>query len=97
MRHSRNLQHTKLFKKQELSKLFFKKILKEITLPTKETHNFYIYLGFFSRMGLPTRFNTACFLTEKSKSVFKKFKLNRISFRELALAGHLNGLSKSSW
>ena len=44
-----------------------------------------------------SRYNRRCAATGTSRSVYRKFELNRISFRNMALAGLLPGVTKSSW
>lgn len=38
-----------------------------------------------------------CQQTGRSRAVYRKFQLNRITFREMALAGLLPGVTKASW
>ncbi len=45
----------------------------------------------------PSRQTRRCQMTGHSRAVFRKFKLNRISFRNMALAGELPGFTKASW
>lgn len=45
----------------------------------------------------PTRVRIRCEVTGRSRGNYRKFKLSRIKFRELALQGHLPGVTKSSW
>ena len=40
---------------------------------------------------------TRCRRCGRSRAVYKRFLLCRICFRELALAGELPGVTKSSW
>lgn len=40
---------------------------------------------------------TRCLRCGRSRAVFRKFLLCRICFRELAHAGELPGVTKSSW
>ena len=49
------------------------------------------------RDSAPVRFTRRCQKTGVSRSVYRKFKLNRISFRQMALEGLLPGVTKSSW
>lgn len=49
------------------------------------------------RNSCPTRKNNRCVLTGRSRGYYKKFGVSRIMLRELALAGHLPGVRKSSW
>lgn len=43
------------------------------------------------------RLTRRCQATGASRSVYRKFKLNRIAFRTMALQGLLPGVTKSSW
>lgn len=54
-------------------------------------------LNALPRDSSPSRFNRRCTATGTSRSVYRKFELNRISFRNMALAGLLPGVTKSSW
>ena len=49
------------------------------------------------RNSCPTRKTRRCFMTGRSKAVYRKFGLSRISLRNLALAGDVPGVIKSSW
>ena len=49
------------------------------------------------RDGSPTRYTRRCQRTGVSRAVYRKFMLNRISFRDLALDGQLPGVTKASW
>lgn len=44
-----------------------------------------------------SRYNSRCELTGRSRGYLRKFGMSRISFRELALAGELPGVTKASW
>ena len=44
-----------------------------------------------------TRSITRCALTGRARGCYRKFRLSRIAFRELALRGELPGVTKSSW
>lgn len=54
-------------------------------------------LNSLPRNSCPTRLTRRCFLTGRSKAVYRKFGLSRIALRELALRGDLPGVTKSSW
>jgi len=43
------------------------------------------------------RVRSRCALTGRPRGVYKKFKLSRLQFRELALKGMIPGVTKSSW
>jgi ribosomal protein S14 len=44
-----------------------------------------------------TKVRTLCFLTGRSRSVYRSFHLSRLKIREYAGFGYFPGLSKASW
>lgn len=57
----------------------------------------YIGLTMLPRDASPTRVVNRCVLTGRRHAYLRRFKLSRISFRELASAGMIPGVTKSSW
>jgi small subunit ribosomal protein S14 len=49
------------------------------------------------RNGNPTRVRNRCEVTGRPRAVYRKFKMARNSFRELANKGLIPGVTKSSW
>jgi small subunit ribosomal protein S14 len=49
------------------------------------------------RNSSPTRYRRLCALTGRSRGNYRKFKLSRIMFRDLALDGLIPGVHKASW
>lgn len=45
----------------------------------------------------PTRVNSRCSLTGRSRGYIRKYGISRIKFRELALDGKIPGMRKASW
>ena len=43
------------------------------------------------------RVRNRCFKTGRPRGVIKRFKLSRLSFREMALNGEIPGVTKASW
>jgi small subunit ribosomal protein S14 len=43
------------------------------------------------------RLHNRCKLTGRPKGYMRKFGINRVTFREMALAGKIPGVTKSSW
>ncbi|MFQ3574860.1 MAG: 30S ribosomal protein S14 [Cytophagales bacterium] len=43
------------------------------------------------------RLKNRCMLTGRPKGYMRKFGINRVTFREMALAGKIPGVTKSSW
>lgn len=54
-------------------------------------------LNKLSANGSKIRLRNRCELTGRPRGVYRKFKLCRIKFREMASAGELPGVTKSSW
>ncbi|MCC8020700.1 MAG: 30S ribosomal protein S14 [Akkermansia sp.] len=57
----------------------------------------YAGLSMLPRNASPTRLVNRCALTGRRRAFIRRFQLSRISFRELASAGMLPGVTKSSW
>ncbi len=45
----------------------------------------------------PVRIHNRCKLTGRPKGYMRKFGISRVTFRELASAGKIPGLTKASW
>ena len=43
------------------------------------------------------RLRNRCFITGRPRGVIRRFKLSRLSFREMALNGEIPGVTKASW
>jgi len=57
----------------------------------------YVGLSMLPRDASPTRKTNRCLLTGRRRGYMGRFKLSRIAFRELASAGMIPGVTKSSW
>jgi small subunit ribosomal protein S14 len=49
------------------------------------------------RNGSATRVRTRCSMTGRGRGCYRKFRLSRMKFRELALEGKIPGVIKASW
>lgn len=49
------------------------------------------------RNASPVRLHNRCKLTGRPKGYMRKFGINRVTFREMASAGKIPGVTKSSW
>ena len=43
------------------------------------------------------RIRNRCFITGRPRGIIRRFKLSRLSFREMALNGEIPGVTKASW
>lgn len=57
----------------------------------------YVGLSMLPRDASPTRLVNRCQISGRRRAYMRRFKLSRITFRELASAGLIPGVTKSSW
>lgn len=57
----------------------------------------YVGLSMLPRDASPTRLINRCKISGRRRAFMRRFHLSRISFRELANAGMIPGVTKSSW
>jgi small subunit ribosomal protein S14 len=57
----------------------------------------YASLSQLPRDASPTRLVSRCQVTGRRRAYMRRFKISRITFRELASAGMIPGVTKSSW
>lgn len=57
----------------------------------------YVALDKLPKNASPVRLHNRCKLTGRPKGYMRKFGVNRVTFREMASAGKIPGLTKSSW
>ena len=67
-----------------------------LRLQLKQEKN-YAALSALPRDASPTRLHNRCHLTGRPHGYLRKYGVSRIAFRELALAGKIPGITKSSW
>lgn len=49
------------------------------------------------RNSSPVRLHNRCLLTGRPKGYMRRFGINRVMFREMALSGKIPGVTKASW
>lgn len=69
----------------------------DLNLSEEQREEARIALNKMPRDSSPTRLRNRCQLTGRARGVYRKFKLSRLSFRELASMGMIPGVTKSSW
>lgn len=57
----------------------------------------YVGLSMLPRDASPTRLVNRCEVSGRRRAFLRRFKMSRITFRELASAGMIPGVTKSSW
>ena len=54
-------------------------------------------LDSFPKSSSAIRLRNRCFITGRPRGIIRRFKLSRLSFREMALNGEIPGVTKASW
>jgi len=57
----------------------------------------YVALDKLPKNASPVRLHNRCKLTGRPKGYMRKFGINRVTFREMASAGKIPGITKASW
>ncbi len=86
------LSEKKFIQRQEL-----KNIIKSFTVSDEEKTNAIKKLTEMPRDSAKVRVRNRCQLTGRSRGYYRKFCISRLCFRELAAAGFIPGVTKSSW
>lgn len=93
----RDKKRRQLYKKYEYYRTLNKSIIHDLSIPKKYRLESTFQLNKLPRNTSLSRIKSRCISTGRGRSIYKKFKLSRISFRELALKGMLPGVFKASW
>ena len=93
----RNLKRERLVRKYSKKRLSLKKIIKNKKTSPEERIDSINKLSKLPKNSSPCRLRNRCIVTGRPRGNYRKFKLSRIAFRELANNGMLPGITKSSW
>ena len=93
----KNLKRIRLSIKFSKKRENFKKIIKNKKLPLKERFEAQLKLAKIPRNSARTRIRNRCEITGRPHGVYRKLRISRIALRDLALAGKIPGMTKSSW
>ena len=74
-----------------------KAVTRDMSLPPEERFAAHLRLAKLPRNSSATRVRNRCEVTGRPRGYYRKLKLSRIELRELALAGRIPGMVKSSW
>ena len=86
-----------LMARYELKRVQYKALSQDRNLQNSIRFESFLKLSKLSRNSSKTRIRNRCMITGRARSVYKKFKVSRIVFRELASKGAINGVFKASW
>lgn len=93
----RNKKRIKLYNKFKEKHKKLLKLANNKKLSPDEQFKARLQLSKIPRNASKVRIRNRCTLTGRARGVYRKFKLSRIVFRELASVGQIPGITKSSW
>ena len=93
----RNRKRDRMAKKYEARRNHLKEIADNRDLPMEERFQARLKLAKLPRNSAKVRVQNRCEVTGRPRGVYRKFKMSRISLRELASNGQVPGMVKSSW
>jgi small subunit ribosomal protein S14 len=93
----KNKRRIKMSKQYDAKRRALKAVAKDRSKPIEDRFTAQLKLAELPRNSSKTRIRNRCELTGRARGVYRKMKLSRIALRELASAGHLPGMIKSSW
>jgi len=93
----RNKKRIKLSDKYRAKRAEVKAILVNPTTTDEQFFAAQKSLQKLPRNSSPTRVRNRCSMSGRPRGYKRKFGVSRIQFRELALAGKIPGVTKSSW
>jgi len=93
----RNSKRERLAKQYASRRAALKAKAKDETLSPEERFDARMKLAELPRNSSPVRQRLRCGLSGRPRGNYRKFKLSRIALRDLASAGQIPGMVKSSW
>ena len=93
----KNKRRRKLTKQKAPARSALKALIKDKETPMEERFEAVMKLAKMPRNASKVRIRNRCELSGRPRAFYRKFKLSRIAFRDLASAGQIPGVIKSSW
>ena len=93
----KNNRRRKLVKQYANKRAKLKAIIQNKETPIEERFAAQLKLAELPRNGAKVRIRNRCSLSGRPRGFHRRFGVSRITLRELALAGKIPGVTKSSW
>jgi small subunit ribosomal protein S14 len=93
----KNARRARLTKQLAPRRVRLKAIARDRHAAPEDRFEAQLKLSELPRNSSQTRVRNRCSLTGRPRGYYRKFKLSRIAVRELASAGQIPGMLKSSW
>ena len=94
---NKNNKRIKLSDKFLSKRKKLKKIIMDKKLPLEERFKAQQKLSKLPRNSAKTRVRNRCQISGRPHGVYRKLKISRIALRDMASAGKIPGITKSSW
>jgi len=93
----KNRKRAKLVKQLAPKRARLKALAADRALPPEERFQANLKLAQMPRNSAAVRLHNRCELSGRPRGYYRKFRLSRIALRQLASAGQIPGMVKSSW
>ena len=93
----KNRKRQRMAKRDAAKRATLRAIARDRSRPAEERFAAQLKLAELPRNGAKVRVRNRCGLTGRPRGTYRKFGLSRIALRELASAGQVPGMVKSSW
>jgi small subunit ribosomal protein S14 len=93
----KNNRRAKLAKQKAPARVRLKALARDRDAAPEDRFEAQLKLSELPRNSSATRVRNRCALTGRPRGFYRKFKMSRIAVRELASAGQIPGMTKSSW
>lgn len=94
---NRNAKRAHMAQRDKAKRTALKEIIKDRERPVEERFEASMKLAELPRNGSSVRVRLRCKLTGRPRANYRKFELCRVALRDLASAGQIPGMVKSSW
>jgi len=94
---NRNAKRAHMAQRDKAKRTALKEIIKDRDRPVEERFEASMKLAELPRNGSAVRVRLRCKLTGRPRANYRKFELCRVALRDLASAGQIPGMVKSSW
>ena len=93
----RNLKRIRMTKRFENKRKKLKVIINNKKLPLNERFAAQLKLSKLPKNSARTRIRNRCEIIGRPHGVYRKLRISRIALRQMASAGKIPGMTKSSW
>jgi small subunit ribosomal protein S14 len=93
----KNNRRARMAQNKAATRAALKAVARNREAPAEERFDAMLKLAKMPRNANPTRIRNRCAMTGRPRAFYRKFKLSRITLRELASTGQIPGMVKSSW